>query len=247
MTYVIIKRGGLWTFRVMDLPLGSCAISSLVRGQVQSLIKSFGLSCEELTKRVMTSCFLWSASPRLGDTRKGGIPKEDLARVAIFFACYRGHLGPSGPKSKKSPKLGSRGREGQKSRKRVEKESKIDYFWTFSTLFRLFFDFSTPGAERPREPIFWLFFGLWARRAQMTPVAGEEDRNEILHKVFVFHRRFWTPTQRARRGILMTRGKNCRETIFAAQLPRNCPHHGGNFERGRNVLYCGGEAIWEAF
>ena len=45
----------------------------------------------------------------------------------------------------------------------------------------------------------------------------------------------------------MPRGKNCREAIFAAQLPHNYPHHGGNFERGKNVLYCGGEAIWEAF
>ena len=44
----------------------------------------------------------------------------------------------------------------------------------------------------------------------------------------------------------MPRGKNCRETIFAARLPRNYPHHGGNFERGKNVLYCGEEAIWEA-
>ena len=32
---------------------------------------------------------------------------------------------------------------------------------------------------------------------------------------------FFLPAQRARRGILMPRGKNCRETIFAAQLPRN--------------------------
>ena len=45
----------------------------------------------------------------------------------------------------------------------------------------------------------------------------------------------------------MPRGKNCRETIFAAQLPRNYPHHRGNFERAKNVLYCGGETIWEAF
>ena len=45
----------------------------------------------------------------------------------------------------------------------------------------------------------------------------------------------------------MPRGKNCRETIFAAQLPRDYPHHGGNFERGKNVLSCGGEAIWKAF
>ena len=45
----------------------------------------------------------------------------------------------------------------------------------------------------------------------------------------------------------MPRGKNCRETSFAAQLPRNYPHHGGNFERGTIALSCGGEAIWEAF
>ena len=31
----------------------------------------------------------------------------------------------------------------------------------------------------------------------------------------------------------MPRGKNCRETIFAAQLPRNYPHRGGKFERGK--------------
>ena len=41
--------------------------------------------------------------------------------------------------------------------------------------------------------------------------------------------------------------KNCRETILAAQLNYNCPHRGGNFERGRKALSCGGEAIWEAF
>ena len=31
----------------------------------------------------------------------------------------------------------------------------------------------------------------------------------------------------------MSRGKNCRETIFAAQLPHNYPHRGGNFETGK--------------
>ena len=35
--------------------------------------------------------------------------------------------------------------------------------------------------------------------------------------------------------------------FFAAQLPRNCPHRGGNFEGGKNALSSGGEAIWEAF
>ena len=38
--------------------------------------------------------------------------------------------------------------------------------------------------------------------------------------------------QRAQRGILMARGKHCRETIFAAQLSRNYPRRKGYFERG---------------
>ena len=42
------------------------------------------------------------------------------------------------------------------------------------------------------------------------------------------------PSKRAWRGILMPRGKNCRETIFAAQLPHNYPHCGGNSERAKN-------------
>ena len=31
------------------------------------------------------------------------------------------------------------------------------------------------------------------------------------------------------------------------QLSRNCPHRGGNFERGEKALSCGREAVWEAF
>ena len=45
----------------------------------------------------------------------------------------------------------------------------------------------------------------------------------------------------------MLRGKKCRKTIFATQLPRSDPHRGGNFEREKKTLTCGGEAIWEAF
>ena len=51
-------------------------------------------------------------------------------------------------------------------------------------------------------------------------------------------------TQRAQRGISMPRGKNCRERIFAAQLPRKYPHCGGYFQK---TLSCRGEAIWRAF
>ena len=32
---------------------------------------------------------------------------------------------------------------------------------------------------------------------------------------------------RAQKGISMPRGKNRRETTIAAQMPRNCRHHGG--------------------
>ena len=44
------------------------------------------------------------------------------------------------------------------------------------------------------------------------------------------------PTQWARRDTLMSRGKNCRETIFVSQLSRGYPHRGGNFERKKCPL-----------
>ena len=59
-------------------------------------------------------------------------------------------------------------------------------------------------------------------------------------------------SQRARRGILMPRGKICREAKIAARqfLPLNCRATtlttGAILEKKKNVLYCGGEAIWEA-
>ena len=97
----------------------------------------------------------------------------------------QGSFGPFGPKVQKKSENGfpgPLGPGGRKSRKRVEKESKKSKNSQFWTLFRLFFDFFDP---RGREPIFRTFFGLWARRAQMTPVAGEEDRKtlEMLHFV----------------------------------------------------------------
>ena len=43
---------------------------------------------------------------------------------------------------------------------------------------------------------------------------------------------FGVRSQWARRGRLMSRGKNCRETTFVSCLSRNYPHRGVNFERG---------------
>ena len=79
-------------------------------------------------------------------------------------------------------------------------------------------------------PIFWIWGVFYS-------VAGRRNRNTVLHvfPVLVFRLKLskqQTP-QRARRGISMPRGKNCRETIFAAQLPRNYPHRRGNFETGK--------------
>ena len=50
-----------------------------------------------------------------------------------------------------------------------------------------------------------------------------------------------------RRDRLMSRGKNCREAIFASHLSRDYPRRGVNFERGKKALSCGGETVWEAF
>ena len=84
------------------------------------------------------------------------------------------------------------------------------------------------------------------RRAHSGVVVSEIMAQLILQIVFcsnfpVLNYRINSPSQRARRGILMPRGKNCPRDNF---LLLNCraitPHHGGNFERGENVLYCGG-------
>ena len=65
----------------------------------------------------------------------------------------------------------------QKVANGVEKRVKIDCFSTILTLFRLPFRLLGPQAKRPWELIFRLFLQLWARRAQMTPVAGKSFRN----------------------------------------------------------------------
>ena len=70
------------------------------------------------------------------------------SKVAIFFACYRGRLGPSGPKSKKKSENGFPGPLGPGVEK-VEKESKKSPKSPKIVNFGLFFDsfstFSTPG------------------------------------------------------------------------------------------------------
>ena len=66
---------------------------------------------------------------------------------------------------------------------------------------------------------FGLFLPLsWARRAQMNPVAGKSFRKgggKLGESSLV--------TQRAVRGILMSRDKSCLPTVSRQVLTRNCP------------------------
>ena len=74
---------------------------------------------------------------------------------------------------KKSPKMSRWGLSAsgpKRSRKRVD----MDYFKTISTRVRLrFLDFLGPVVERSWGLVFGLLFRLWARRAQLTPLAGK--------------------------------------------------------------------------
>ena len=45
----------------------------------------------------------------------------------------------------------------------------------------------------------------------------------------------WSCQWPSRRDILMSREKECRETIFVSQSSRNYPHRVGNLERGKNM------------
>ena len=107
--------------------------------------------------------------------------KNAVAHVVCENVCpLQGSFGPFGPKVGKRVRKwvprASRPRR-PKSRKRSRKRVKIDCFQLFWLFFDSVFDLLGPGAERPRELIFGLFFQLWAQRAQMTPVAGPGNPN----------------------------------------------------------------------
>ena len=68
-------------------------------------------------------------------------------------------------------------RKSKRSRKRVKIVEKQSILTLFRLRFRLFW--ASRGREA-RELIFRLFFQLWARRAQMTPVAGQSFRNPFV-------------------------------------------------------------------
>ena len=82
---------------------------------------------------------------------------------------YRGHLSPPGLKLEKESENEFRRAGPKKSRKASRKRVKIDCFSTILTLFRLRLrHFLGPGASRPRELIFRLFF----------PTLGPEGPND---------------------------------------------------------------------
>ena len=65
--------------------------------------------------------------------------------------------------------------------------------------------------------------------------SGTVNGQIVLLVIVLWPRPFFEAPQWARRDILMSRGKNRRETIFVSQLSRNYPHRGGDFER-RTVI-----------
>ena len=79
--------------------------------------------------------------------------------------------------SRKNESLGPLGPGGPKSPKRSRKRVKIDYFSTISTRSRLRFELFGPRGREVPGTHFRTFFRLWARRAQMTPVAGKRAPN----------------------------------------------------------------------
>ena len=92
-------------------------------------------------------------------------------KVGIPWTCYIGHLGPSRPKLEKESETALPDHpapEAQKVRNGVDKDPRSTVFQLFWFFFNSVFDF----LGRPRELIVGLF-QLWARRAEMTPVAGK--------------------------------------------------------------------------
>ena len=76
---------------------------------------------------------------------------------------------------KESRKMSSRGlsapgpKKSQTESKKSQNRLFFNYFDSFSTPFSTFW---APGPRGPGNSFSELFFKLWARRAQMTPVAG---------------------------------------------------------------------------
>ena len=80
---------------------------------------------------------------------------------------------------------------------------------------------------------FWTFFGhffgIFRTFCRHSLFRGCPTICPLQPKTFEFCNEKCS-TQWARRDRLMSRGKNCRETIFVSHLSRNYPHRGVNFD-----------------
>ena len=74
----------------------------------------------------------------------------NLATSLAFYLSEKEFLGPLGPGVEKAQKV----EKELKTSRKPEKNLKNSHF-------RLFFEFFDPGAERPRESLFRLFFGVF--------------------------------------------------------------------------------------
>ena len=74
--------------------------------------------------------------------------------------------------------------------------------------------------------MFGLFFGLWARRAQMTPIAGEEDRNRSLRNYqFSAEKAEMPPNFSTSLGSTLWELSGIFLVVFTGAAPRLGNHH----------------------
>ena len=111
-------------------------------------------------------------------------------------------------------KLASPGKYG-KNRPKIGKMAQKSVFGPFVLFWGDFFPILR---VRPKSIFRRFFFRFWA--------GGPKSVFSQAH----IH------TQLARRDRLMSRGKNCRETIFASHLSRNYPHRGVKTLENPNLL-----------
>ena len=71
----------------------------------------------------------------------------------------------------------------------------------------------------------------------MSRTQRQPTKTASPHKGFTNGLLRLSSSQWARRDRLMSRGKNCRETIFVSHLSRNYPHRGVNFEEKSPLLW----------
>ena len=96
--------------------------------------------------------------------------------------------------------------------------------------------FLHPPISRPNwEPLTWQKLGFCA----FSPEIGKKLAPEIGPRIGPA----WKTAQWAKRDTLMSRGQNCRETVFVSQLSRSYPHRGVILKKKNARSWDSGESV----